>query len=51
MLIKAKTGNSKPKVFLAHTETEPTCVIKSMTKSEWFKAMIDEFNALHANHT
>lgn len=51
MLTRAKTGNSKPKAYIAHTESGRTSAKQALNKPEWEMTMRDEFNALKANKT
>ncbi|KAI5401088.1 hypothetical protein KIW84_065792 [Lathyrus oleraceus] len=46
MLTRAKTGHSKPKAYILHTEPEPISVKQALLQLEWAKAMRNEFNAL-----
>jgi histone deacetylase 1/2 len=49
MLTRGKTGNLKPKVFLAHSE--PGSVKKALADPQWLKAMESEYSALMKNET
>lgn len=51
MLTRAKTGKSKPKAFVAPTESEPTSVKQSLSQPAWSNAMKAEYKALQANKT
>jgi histone deacetylase 1/2 len=49
MITRGKTGNLKPKVFLA--ELEPKSVRSALSSDKWRKAMQDEYKALMDNNT
>jgi histone deacetylase 1/2 len=49
MVTRGKTGNLKPKVFLANLE--PTSVKTALADSKWSQAMKDEYQALINNNT
>ncbi|CAJ2673651.1 unnamed protein product [Trifolium pratense] len=49
MVTRGKTGNLKPKVFLAHKE--PHSVKHALTDPNWLKAMEAEYSALLHNKT
>ena len=49
MVTRSKTGNLKPKVFLA--QCEPVTYKQALTQPEWFEAMKQEFDALLAKNT
>lgn len=51
MLTRSKTGKSKPKAYMVHTESEPTSTKQTLNKPEWAMAMRNESNALQANIT
>jgi hypothetical protein len=44
MITRGKTGNLKPKVFLA--ELEPKTVKSALSNDKWRRAMQDEYKAL-----
>jgi histone deacetylase 1/2 len=49
MITRGKTGNLKPKVFLA--ELEPKTIKGALTDPKWLQAMEAEYHALMANNT
>jgi histone deacetylase 1/2 len=49
MVTRGKTGNLKPKVFLAHSE--PNSVKQALTDPQWLAAMKAEYSALMNNKT
>jgi histone deacetylase 1/2 len=49
MITRGKTGNLKPKVFLA--ELEPKTIKGVLTDPKWLQAMEAEYHALMANNT
>jgi histone deacetylase 1/2 len=49
MLTRGKTGNLKPKVFLAHSE--PSSVKKALADPQWLKTTESEYSALMKNET
>jgi histone deacetylase 1/2 len=49
MVTRGKTGNLKPKVFLAHSE--PSSVKQALADPQWLQAMESEYSALMKNET
>lgn len=49
MLTRSKTGKSKPKVLMVHSE--PTSTKKALTDPQWFLAMKAEYDSLIQNDT
>jgi hypothetical protein len=49
MVTRGKTGNLKPKVFLAHSE--PSSVKQALADPQWLQAMQCEYSALMKNAT
>jgi histone deacetylase 1/2 len=49
MVTRGKTGNLKPKVFLAHSE--PHSVKQALANPDWLQAMKAEYSALMNNNT
>lgn len=49
MLTRAKTGNSKPKIFL--TYTEPSTIKQGLSQAHWFEAKKVEYESLRNNDT
>ncbi|MCI18890.1 retrovirus-related Pol polyprotein from transposon TNT 1-94, partial [Trifolium medium] len=49
MVTRGKTGNLKPRVFLA--ELEPKTVRSALNDPKWLQAMKAEYKALMDNHT
>jgi histone deacetylase 1/2 len=49
MVTRCKTGNLKPKVFLAHSE--PSSVKQALSDPQWLTAMQAEYSALMTNKT